>query len=145
MKILVGLGDSRYSSAILDSLVNQFRSEHAEIRVIHVLQPLAVVPMPEMSADYAPELQDFKGPAHELVERFASDARAAGFKADAVVEIGDVRECLLDAAANWPADLIMVGSHVQRGIGRFLLGSVAESVVRHARCSVQVVRVPVAA
>jgi nucleotide-binding universal stress UspA family protein len=145
MKILVGLGDSRFSAAILNALATQFRPEKAEVRVMHVLQPIAVAAMPEMSASYTPELQDFKGPAHELVEQFASELRAIGFKSDAVVEIGDIRECLLDAAATWHADLIMVGSHVQRGIARFLLGSVAESVVRHARCSVEVVRIPPAA
>ena len=60
-------------------------------------------------------------------------------------EIGDVRMCIIDAAAEWGADLIVVGSHGQRGIRGFLLGSVAESVARHAKCSVEIVRAPVRA
>jgi nucleotide-binding universal stress UspA family protein len=36
----------------------------------------------------------------------------------------------------------MVGSHGQRGIRRFLLGSAAEFVARHASCSVEIVRRP---
>jgi nucleotide-binding universal stress UspA family protein len=39
----------------------------------------------------------------------------------------------------------VVGSHGQRGIRGFLLGSVAESVARHAKCSVEIVRAPVRA
>ncbi len=140
MKILVGLGDSRFSSALLNTLITQFRSENTEVRVVHVLQPIATAALLEMAPTYAPELEELKEPARELVEHFATDLRASGFKADVAVEIGDVRERLLDIADNWHADLIVVGSHVQGGFSRFMLGSVAESVVRNANCSVQVVR-----
>jgi hypothetical protein len=40
------------------------------------------------------------------------------------------------------ADLIVVGSHGYRALERFLLGSVSQSVVSHAACSVEVVRCP---
>ncbi len=140
MKILVGLGDSRFSAALLNTLLSQFRSENTEVRVVHVLQPIATTALPEMAPTYAPELDEFKQPARELVEHFATELRASGFKADGTVEVGDVRERLLDTADNWHADLIVVGSHVQGGFSRFMLGSVAETVVRNAHCSVQVVR-----
>ncbi len=41
--------------------------------------------------------------------------------------------------------MIVVGSHGRRGLDRLLMGSVAEAVVRHAPCSVEIVRVPIAA
>jgi nucleotide-binding universal stress UspA family protein len=47
---------------------------------------------------------------------------------------------IIDHAAEWHADLIVAGSHGWEGLNRFLLGSVSESVVRHAPCSVEVVR-----
>jgi len=46
----------------------------------------------------------------------------------------------LDAASEWHADLIMVGSHGRTGLDRLLIGSVSEVVARHAPCSVQIVR-----
>jgi nucleotide-binding universal stress UspA family protein len=95
-----------------------------------------------MAATYAPELADQKQPAHALVARVSQQLGNAGFKAQADVQVGDIREKIIDAADQWHADLIVVGSHGQRGIQRFLLGSVAESVSRHARCSVQIVRAP---
>jgi nucleotide-binding universal stress UspA family protein len=95
-----------------------------------------------MAAGYAPELADLKRPAHDLVERIAGQLRAAGFKAETAVETGDVRESILDSASEWRADLIVLGSHGTRGIQRFLLGSVAEFVARHAKCSVQIIRTP---
>jgi nucleotide-binding universal stress UspA family protein len=35
-----------------------------------------------------------------------------------------------------------MGSHGRKGINRFLVGSVAEAVSRHASCSVEIVRIP---
>jgi nucleotide-binding universal stress UspA family protein len=142
MKILTGIDDSKFSGEVLRAIVTQFRTENTEVRVLHVLQPIAPAP-PQMAPGYAPELEDQKKPARELVERIAKELRSAGFKVDTAVEIGDIRESIIDSAAEWGADLIVVGSHGQRGIQRFLLGSVAEFVARHAKCSVEIVRTPV--
>jgi nucleotide-binding universal stress UspA family protein len=139
MKILVGIDDSKFSGDVLQAVIAQFRPEHIEVRVLHVLQPSAPAP-PQMAPGYAPELDDQKKPAHELVERIASELRCGGFKVDTAVEVGDIREKIIDAAEEWRADLIVVGSHGRSGIPRFLLGSVAEFVARHAKCSVEIVR-----
>jgi nucleotide-binding universal stress UspA family protein len=143
MKVLLGVDDSRFSADLVRAVVAQFRGENTEILVLHVLQPVALSEPPEMAAGYAPELESQKKPAHELAGRIAKELRSAGFKADTAIEVGDVRESIIDAAAAWHADLIVVGSHGQSGIRRFLLGSVAEFVARHAMCSVEVVRTPV--
>ena len=139
MKILMGIDDSEFSGDVLQAVIMQFRPEHIEVRVLHVLQPSAPAP-PQMAPGYAPELEDQKKPARELVERIAKELHSAGFKVDTAVEVGDIRETIIDSAAEWGADLIVVGSHGQRGIKRFLLGSVAEFVACHAKCSVEIVR-----
>jgi nucleotide-binding universal stress UspA family protein len=141
MKILMGADDSEFSGDLVRALVKQYRSETTEILVLHVLQPVGPV-VPEMAAGYAPEMEGERKSAHALVERIAKQLRSAGFKADTAVEVGDVRESIIDAAMKWGSDLIMVGSHGQRGIRRFLLGSSAEFVARHASCSVEIVRRP---
>jgi nucleotide-binding universal stress UspA family protein len=141
MKILMGVDDSKFSGDVLRAVVTQFRTEHTEVRVLHVLQPSAPAP-PQMAPGYAPELDDQKKPAQELVERIANGLRDAGFKVNTAVEVGDIREKIIDRASDWGADLIVVGSHGRSGIQRFLLGSVAEFVARHAECSVEVVRTP---
>src|ERR1019366_7691972 len=98
---------------------------------------IAVFAPPEMAQGYAPELEDQMKPARAMVERFAQRLDRAGFKAHTAVEIGDVRVSILRTAAEWHADLITVGSHGQRGIESFLLGRVADSIARHAKCSVR--------
>lgn len=141
MKILVGVDDSKYSADILHAIVAQRDATNTEVKVLHVLQPLGPAP-PQMHQAYAPELEPEREAARTLVERVASELRSAGFKATTRVGIGDVREGILDTAVDWHADLIMVGSHGLRGMQRFLLGSVSEFVVRHAPCSVEIVRTP---
>ena len=142
MKVLMGIDDSKYAAEIARAFVAQFRPQHTDVLVLHVLQPLGLVAPPEMAMGYAPELADLKQPAHELVERIADQLHAAGFKAETAVEVGDVRERILDSASEWRADLIVLGSHGKRGLQRFLLCSVAEFVARHARCSVHIIRTP---
>jgi nucleotide-binding universal stress UspA family protein len=81
--------------------------------------------------------------AQELVAAAADTLRAKGFETvDTAVREGDVRAEVIDAAAEWHADLIVIGSHGRKGMDRFLLGSVSEFVARHARCSVEIVRLP---
>ena len=69
--------------------------------------------------------------AEQLVQRAAEQLQAAGFQT-AIATI--------EQASEWHADLIVMGSHGRKGLDRFLLGSVAESVMRYASCSVEIVR-----
>jgi nucleotide-binding universal stress UspA family protein len=141
MKILMAVDHSKFSGDVVRALVQQFRTENTEVLVLHVLQPIAPAP-PQMSPGYAPELDAQKQPARELVEGIAKQLQGAGFTVDTTVRVGDVRETIIDSATEWKADLIVLASHGQRGIGRFLLGSVPEFVSRHAKCSVEIVRKP---
>jgi universal stress protein A len=140
MRVLVAVDDSGFAEDLLRAVVTGVRHENAEALVLHVLQPVDTVPPPEMAQGYAPELEDEKQPARVLVERIAAELRKAGFTAQTGVRIGDVANTILGQAAEWRADLIAVGSHGQRSIHDFLLGSVAESVARRAGCSVAIVR-----
>jgi universal stress protein A len=80
--------------------------------------------------------------AKALVQKTAGILRAKGLKVSTAVEQGNVKSTVLDEAKQWPADLIVLGSHGRTGLDRFLMGSVSDAVVRHAHCSVEVVRIP---
>ena len=51
-----------------------------------------------------------------------------------------VSDMLIDAATEWQADLLIVGTHGRRGIERFFVGSVAERLVRKSQISLLLVR-----
>ena len=61
---------------------------------------------------------------------------------DGAIVPGPARTVILDEAESWGADLVVMGSHGYRAWERFLLGSVSQAVVSHAKCSVEVVRCP---
>lgn len=141
MKILVAVDEAQLAGDLVRAMVTVLRAESTEVRVLHVLQPVSTSPPPQMAADYAPELESQKQERQELVQQVAAQLRDGGFQVEgARVEIGDVKQTIVDSAEQWGADLIVLGSHSRTGIQRLLLGSVAEGVVRHAKCSVQVVR-----
>ncbi|HEY2972019.1 MAG TPA: universal stress protein [Pyrinomonadaceae bacterium] len=78
--------------------------------------------------------------AERLTNEVAEAARASELAVEMAVRHGDPRSVIIDEATEWQADLIVIGSHGYTGIKRLLLGSVAQSVVSHAPCSVEVVR-----
>jgi len=142
MRILVAVDDSKHSEATINVLANYFKPQSTEVKILHVLIPITLSALPQMSRGYAPELEQQGAQARALVDRYAQQLRTNGYKVDSAVESGDVRETIIDSAARWHADLVLLGSRGHKGMERLLLGSVAESVVRHAGCSVLVVRLP---
>jgi nucleotide-binding universal stress UspA family protein len=63
-----------------------------------------------------------------------------GVPCDDVVATGLPGDQITRAAREWNADLVVVGDHNRHVLSRFLLGSVADAVVRHAPCPVLVAR-----
>lgn len=56
------------------------------------------------------------------------------------IEVGSDHDQILSRAEAWRADLLALGTHGRRGLSRWLLGSVADQVVRSARCRVLIAR-----
>lgn len=144
MRVLLGVEDSKYSERALQMVLSQFRPQDTEVFVLHVVQPIAYSTPPQMSPQFTPELEQVTRQGRELVDRISKTLRDSGFRVQSSVEKGDIRDKIIDAAADWNADLIVLGSHGRNAITRFLLGSVAESVVRNAPCSVEIARVQAA-
>jgi nucleotide-binding universal stress UspA family protein len=78
--------------------------------------------------------------AREMVRGAADALASTGLETESETVLGDPREGILAHATDWEADLIVLGSHGRTGFKRWVLGSVAEAVVRHAPCSVEVAR-----
>jgi nucleotide-binding universal stress UspA family protein len=75
-----------------------------------------------------------------LVARAAEELRTAKFNVSTELVEGDPKSQIIDIADNWRADMIVLGSHGRTGLDRFLMGSVSQAVVRHAHCTVEIVR-----
>ena len=78
----------------------------------------------------------------EAVERVAAMARAHDVDVVTAIEDGDPARHIVEYADEIDADLIVAGTHGRSGVERRLIGSVAERLVRRARCPVMTVRLP---
>jgi nucleotide-binding universal stress UspA family protein len=145
MRILLPVDNSPCSQAAVRSLIAEFRTHDTEVRVLHVIEPVAAYltadMVPEIVVDNAKIEAERQKQSTTLVASTAQTLRNAGFATSETVERGDPKSVILDEAETWRADLIVLGSHGLKGLNRFLLGSVSDAVSRHAACSVQVVRV----
>jgi nucleotide-binding universal stress UspA family protein len=151
MKILLAVDGSDCSMAAVRSVAKRPWPPKSLMRVISVV-PLSVpfaetISLPATLVYPIPNLLDdiekhARGQAQEAVERSRHILRKAGIQAidTDCFPVGDARQVILDQAKDWGADLIVVGSHGYRGVDRFMLGSVSESVAMHAQCSVEVIR-----
>lgn len=136
MRILLAVDDSKFSEAAVQAVIAQHQRPGTEVKIIHVVDLAQRIP-----ARYAQELRTESVKEGEtLVAKTAGLLRAAGIKVVTDVEEGDPRARIIDNAVRWPADLIVLGSHGRTGLEYLRMGSVAESVARHAPCSVEIIR-----
>ncbi|MBZ5501952.1 MAG: universal stress protein [Acidobacteriia bacterium] len=144
MKILLAVDDSRFAAEAIRTLVAQVRTQGTEIRVLHVIEEMHAYLSAEMVPHLVPHIAEIEAERQKqgkaLVHEGAQKLRKAGFQVSEAVETGDPKARIVDQAAKWRADLIVVGSHGWKGLNRFLMGSVSEAVARHAACSVQIIR-----
>ena len=144
MKILLAIDNSKFSQVAVRTIARQFRTKGTPVRVLHVVEPIGSYISVDMIPHFVPHIakveQERRKEAKELVQRAARQLRKVGFRTSEVVEEGDPKIKIIDHAANWRADLIVLGSHGWKGLGKFMMGSVSEAVTRHAGCSVEVVR-----
>lgn len=71
---------------------------------------------------------------------FVEQAQEQDIKAEFDYKIGDPGKSICQTAANWKADLIVIGRRGRSGISELFLGSVSNYVVHHAPCSVLIVQ-----
>ena len=147
MRVLLAIDDSDCSEAAVRAVLEYLKPGDAEVLALHVLEWPKELSTAARFAEGAAAADDvlalheeLRHRGSELAEGTAVRLRSAQFKACAEHREGDPRTIILERASEWHANLIVVGSHGRRGMQRWLLGSVSEAIVRHAACSVAVVR-----
>lgn len=140
-RILLPVDGSPTSTKALVAALQLAREGDGRVRIVHVLDELAFI-----STGYGPVV-DLLAVAEDGAKKVLADAlaqaQAAGVPADTkLVEQAGARlgELVADEARAWKADLVVVGTHGRHGIGRVLLGSGAEQVLRLAPVPVLAIR-----
>jgi len=145
MKLLLAVDESPFSQKAVQSVIDHFRPKDTQVQVVNVIEPIGAYfsaeGFPHLTSETPIVEHEREKQAGELVQNVCSKLGKAGFRNSNIVLRGDARAAILDRASEWKPDLIVVGSHGLKGLNRLLMGSVSDAVVRHAACSVQIVRV----
>ena len=143
MKILIAIDGSDFSQAALQSVIARPWPPGTDVKVLHVVEPPSLLMGREMRG-FDPEFEAvwkaLREQAKHLVAKAAEKLRDAKFKVSTELVEGNPKSQIIDIANEWHADMIVLGSHGRTGLDRFLMGSVSQDVVRHAHCSVEIVR-----
>lgn len=143
MKILLAVDGSSPSQAAIDAVAHRPWPAATTVRILSVIQPYTP-PATEfvLAGATLEEIRERQTTEADGLTKHAGEQIAASgrLSAETAIREGDPRTAIVDAADEWQADLIVVGSHGRTGLKRLMLGSVAQSVVAHAHCSVEVVR-----
>lgn len=150
-KILVALDRSEYKTKVTSFAVTLAKALGAELTAIHVIDKSTLKAATDMLGYYrggkVEEYQDayeqrLKEQAEELLGEVKVLADKEDVKADTKVLLhaASIPNEIIAYAKNNTMDIIVVGTKGMTGIGKFLMGSVADTVAAHASCTVLLVR-----
>ncbi len=138
--ILVSTDYGESSNAALEYSVALAAKLDAKVSLLHVIG-VPAYGVPELGLAVTSTMIDTLVKDNQVV----LDKLVAKFtqvKVTPILRTGEPRDQIVQTADEIHAELIIMGTHGRRGVSRALLGSVAESVLRHAHCPVLTIRLP---
>jgi nucleotide-binding universal stress UspA family protein len=148
-KILIGVDDSKFAENATQygfELAHQFS---AAVALVHIVEPIITTPandtsmmgnfIPSISAEENIEVANVQQTYSQKLIDDTITRYGEGLTVTQYNEMGDTADVIVNCATQFGADLIVIGTHGRTGFDRLLMGSVAESVVRHSPVPVLVV------
>jgi nucleotide-binding universal stress UspA family protein len=138
-RILVPVDGSPTSDHGLQEAIRIAKLTKGRLRLMHVIDELSLI----YAGNQLSSMPTLREDAARLLDNDKRIAEAEGLEAETVLKDifkGRVHELILTEARNWPADLIVLGTHGRRGIDRLTMGSSAENILRQATVPVLLVR-----
>ena len=134
-KILCPIQFDESEQNALDLASQIARDTDATIYLLHVAQVLPAIGAPDATEASKGRTED---DARRRLQKMADD-RLAGLKSEVVTRVagpGEVARAVLEVATELDTDLILLKTHGRTGLAHFIMGSVAEQIVRRAHCAV---------
>lgn len=144
-KVLAALDFSECASDVAAHAADVAAAFGASAVVLHVDQlPAGIDPdtpiRPGPTGEEVDAAAYLRDGSRKQLSRFAPFFEAKGVAVEQHVKTGKVADAILEAIDDVGADLVVMGTHGRRGLSRLMLGSVAEAVMRGAKCPVLTVR-----
>lgn len=144
-RILLAVDDTECSKKALEHALYFAVMDGVSLALVHVSENptptnYGVDPLMGQQAVIVPEtMQIQEESARQLLHDIKSSLPAQVGEVVCLHRMGTPRQEILEAAQEWEADLIVMGTHGRTGFDHFISGSVSESVLRRATCPVLVV------
>jgi nucleotide-binding universal stress UspA family protein len=144
-RILVAIDESETSDLAFQEAISLAKDQKAALRIVHVIDvspAYLTVDTPYPFMEYQKAMQEA---GEKLLANRVATARAAGVQVDpkliAIEMYGErIFDVIEEQSKQWPADLIVIGTHGRRGARHLMLGSVAEGLIRVATKPVLLIR-----
>jgi nucleotide-binding universal stress UspA family protein len=140
--ILAAIDGSETSARAFDAALQLARESGAELQPLYVVDvPMTVYQSPGYDPSIVRDalLEESRHLANDALARMKRDGVQGAPRIIEASSVGgdfDIPHCMLHAAADLKADLVVMGTHGRRGVRRLFLGSVAERFLRIATCPV---------
>ncbi len=138
-KILIPTDGSEYTKAAVRKGLEMAKAAGAEVTALYVVDQTSFINFP-MDSTIVSVYTLLEREGEEAMEYVKKEAEALGVKVTTRIEEGSPSRKIVDLSAEH--DLVVMGTLGRTGFSKLLLGSVAERVVRFAKCPVLVVRSP---
>ena len=138
-KIIVPIDFSEYSEYALETAVMLAKKNNAEILALHMLEMSEAI-LTRTGTDMQMETLFFLQLAEKKFDEFLKKDYLKGIKITPIVKHFKVFSEVNEVAAEYGADLIVMGSHGASGIKEFLIGSNTEKVVRYSNIPVLIIK-----
>ncbi|MFN8644146.1 MAG: universal stress protein [Candidatus Binatia bacterium] len=142
-RILVPIDFSPPALKALDYAADFAKPLNAELCVLFVIEPIYYA-VPDLAGAAAGAvgglLEEQRSSAKAQLERLQARYARKQVRLRTLLQAGTPYQAITDAAKSLKADMIVMSTHGRTGVSHFLLGSVAERVVRTAACPVLTIR-----
>ncbi len=143
--LLVPLDGSHLAEAALPAAMELATKFNSKITLVWVIQPPHLIMTAANGSIYAQLLTKMRNQseqdAHVYLRGHQGSLRQQGYTVTASVTVGEnVADALLDVASSLEVDTIVMSTHGRGGISRWVFGSVADKVLRHAEVPVLLIR-----
>jgi len=143
-RIVVPVDGSPTSKLGVAEAIKLARLTGAKLKFLHAVDMMSPALSPEISMATSPTVFEMlREGGRGILSAAEKVAKEAGIPCETVLTdtlSGRVCDVVADEAAKWEADLVIIGTHGRRGVGRLLMGSDAEQIARLAPAPVLLVR-----
>src|SRR5579872_3024618 len=142
-RILVPVDGSGPSMAGIREAINIAKVSGATVQFIHVVNEYPAIQGGYFSSEVAHGLRE---QGQNVLTAAEAELKKEGVKCEksALLDAfqGTISDLVSQRAKDWPADLIVIGTHGRRGLARLVIGSDAQSIIRSSRVPVLLVHGP---